>query len=447
MAGAPERPESTQRPLAETTLTSPTILHVDMNAFFVACELLRRPELVGRPVVVGGTGSRGVVAAASYEARVFGVYSAMPSVRARRLCPHAVMLPGDHAYYESVSLRVFDVFHAFTPLVEPLSVDEAFLDVTGSQRLFGDGLVIGRSIRNRIYDEIGLSCSVGVSATKFVAKLASEAAKPKVTQRGVTEGAGVLVIGPGRELSFLHPLPVRALWGVGPKTFERLARVGVATIGDLAALTLPALVAALGRSHGQHLHDLAHGRDERSVEPDRDTKSIGHEQTFSTDHHEVATLDRELMRMAEAVASRLRAARLGGRTIQIKVRFSDFATITRSVSMTEPVSSGPALLARARELLHAIDVSQGVRLLGVSVSNLGEPASQLTLDLDVFGSDGDDDMVGWDDTSRTIDEIRNKFGDTAIGPASLLDPSGLRLTRRGQQQWGPNRPSSESNDG
>ena len=410
-----------------------------MNAFFVACELLRRPELVGKPVVVGGTGARGVVAAASYEARQFGVFSAMPAVQARRLCPHAIVLPGDHAYYELVSGQVFEIFRSITPLVEGLSLDEAFLDVTGAQRLFGDGATIGRIIRERILAEVGLPCSVGGSTTKFIAKLASEAAKPKATPHGVSPGIGVMLVEPGRELDFLHPLPVRALWGVGPKTFERLARFGVATIGELALVPRAALIASLGRSHGQHLHDLANGRDARAVVADRAVKSIGHEQTFANDHHEFATLDRELVRMVEAVATRLRQSQVAGRTVQVKVRFSDFATITRSVSLAEPASSSPALLSPARDLLRTIELTQGVRLLGVSVSNLTGPVAQLALRLDL--ADGSDDPVSWDDASRTIDEIRSRFGATAIGMASLLDEDGIRVVRRGQQQWGPNEPT------
>ena len=304
-----------------------TILHVDMDAFFVAVELRRRPELRGQPVVVGGTGRRGVVAAASYEARRYGVHSALPTATARRLCPHAVFLPGDHATYAAVSRQVHEHFAAVTPLVEPLALDEAFLDVTGARQLLGDGVTIAHRLRDGIRDDLGLMCSVGVATRKFIAKLASVEAKPRATPEGVRPGPGVVEVRPGDELTYLHALPVRRLWGVGPATLARLERMGVATVGDLAALDPQAVVGALGRAHGQHLVDLANGRDARAVEPDRDVKSIGHEETFAHDLHDPADLRREVTRLADAVAGRLRAAGTGARTLTLKVRDGGFTTI------------------------------------------------------------------------------------------------------------------------
>ncbi len=412
-----------------------TILHVDMDAFYVSVELLRRPELRGRPVVVGGDGARGVVAAASYEARAYGVHSAMPSLRARRLCPQATFLPGDHARYAEVSGRVMDVFRAYTPLVEPLSLDEAFLDVTGARRLHGTGRQIGDAVRTRVRTEAGLSCSVGVAPSKFLAKLASEAAKPRPSPAGPEPGLGVKVVEPGDELAFLHPLPVQALWGVGPSTLAKLGRFGARTIGDLAALSEEALVGALGRAGGRHLWALAHATDDRPVVPERAHRSIGHEETFARDHHGSDTLGRELVRLADAVAGRLRAAGLAGRTVTIKVRFRDFVTITRSSTLAVPVDTGPALVRAARPLLDPIDVSPGVRLLGVSVSGLADGANrQLSLDAESLGTSADG---SWHDASRAIDRVRRRFGADAIGPAVLADRGGIRVKRRGQAQWGP----------
>jgi DNA polymerase-4 len=409
----------------------PTVLHVDMDAFFVSVELLDRPELRGRPVVVGGSGDRGVVAAASYEARVYGIHSAMASVQARRRCPHAVFLPGRYSRYAEVSEQVMAIFRDVTPLVEPLSLDEAFLDVAGAERLLGPGPVIARRLRERVLDEVGLTCSVGVAATKFVAKLASEAAKPKASLEGPVLGSGVHVVEADETLAFLHPLPVRALWGVGPATLARLERLGVLTVGDLAALEVEVVVGALGRSQGRHLHALANGIDARAVVPDRRPKSIGHEETFPRDLHRRGELGRELTGLTDAVAARLRRHEVAGRTVTLKVRFGDFHTITRSVTLPEPVDEAPALRRAASTLLDQVDPAPGVRLLGVSVSGLGPGGvRQLTLD-DAAGDEG------WAEASRTIDEIRARFGADAIGPAALTRADGLRTKGRHRQQWGP----------
>lgn len=421
-----------------------TILHVDMDAFYVGVEVRRRPELRGRPVIVGGTGNRGVVAACSYEARRFGIHSAMPSTQARRLCPDALFLSPDFAAYEAASRQVHDIFRSFTPTIEPIALDEAFLDVTGARRLFGDGPAIGAELRRRVTEEVRLSCSVGVAPTKLLAKLASEAAKPKATPSGVRAGRGVVVVPPGGEVAFLHPLPVQALWGVGPATLERLRRLGVSTVGDLAALPLDALVAALGPSSGRHLHTLAQGVDDRAVEPDREAKSIGHEQTFAHDLHDPDELDRELVRLADAVAARLRKAEVAGRTVTMKIRFGSFATITRSETTDEVVDTALALTSIGRRLLAPVDPSPGVRLLGLSASNLvADAPRQLRLDGTATETAGTEPE--WLDASRAIDEIRGRFGDAAIGPASLVrgEPGRQRLSplRRGEQQWGPDAPA------
>jgi DNA polymerase IV len=419
-----------------------TILHLDMDAFFASVELLRRPDLRGRPVVVGGAGPRGVVAAASYEARTFGVHSAMAMSRARRACPDLVVVPPDHGHYAEVSARIMAVLRECTPLVEPLSLDEAFLDVSGATRLFGDGVMIGHRIRADVRDELQLGCSVGVASNKFLAKLASVAAKPVATRGGVAAGPGVVAVEPGRELEFLHPLPVERLWGVGPATLERLDRLAVRTVGDLTRLDESILTATLGKSVGRHLRALSEGRDERPVEPDRRVKSIGHEETFASDVHTYDELNRELVRMADAVASRLRAAGRGARTLTLKVRFAGFRTITRSITGTDAVDTGPAITSALRPLLAEVDPAAGVRLLGVSSSNFASPSTQLSL-LDAppgAGAGPAVDPVTDHLAAGAIDEIRERFGAGAIGPASAVDRRGLRVVRPGSQQWGPDDP-------
>ncbi|MFV0309726.1 MAG: DNA polymerase IV [Desertimonas sp.] len=413
-----------------------TILHVDMDAFFVSVELRRRPELAGLPVVVGGAGPRGVVAAASYEARRYGVFSAMPSAVARRRCPQAVFLPGDHATYAAVSREVRAIFERVTPLVEPLALDEAFLDVSGARTLFGDGASIARRIRAAINDELALTCSVGVAPNKFLAKLASVDAKPIAGVDGVRPGPGVFEVRPGGELTYLHALPVGRLWGVGPKTLARLEPMGVATVGDLARTERAALAARVGRVHADHLLALSAGRDDRPVESERVVKSVSHEETFAEDLHEPDEIRRELVRLADAVAGRLRAGGLAARTITVKVRDGTFTTVTRSTTRPGGVDTAPALLATAQPLVDRLDLDRGVRLLGLAASRFAPAAEQLVLDVDGTG-----DVPGWDAASAAIDIVRRRFGDRAIGPASAVRDGELRLLRSGDQQWGPDQGS------
>lgn len=412
-----------------------TILHVDMDSFYASVEVLLDPTLSDKPVIVGGDGERGVVASCNYEARAYGVHSAMPSVRAKRLCPQAVFLHGRFDVYIDFSRRIHDVFRGFTPLVEGISLDEAFLDVTGARRLFGTGAEIGRAIRERVHDEIGLDCAVGVGPSKFIAKLASKAAKPTPSRDGTIAGHGVLVIEPGQELAFLHPLPVRAIWGVGPATQKRLERFGIVTVADLAALPLDTLVGALGKAQGAHLHNLAWARDDRPVVPDQKPKSVGHEETYAKDHHELAPLHREAVRMADAVARRLRQAGLVGRTITIKVRFHDFHTVTRSATLPAPTATAALIATVAKDLLRGVDPGPGVRLFGVNVSNVADAADeQLTLEGAVVEGEL---PAAWSEASRAVDAIRERFGEAAVGPAVLADADGLHLKRQGDTQWGP----------
>ena len=412
-----------------------TILHVDMDAFYASVEQLRNPDLRGKPVIVGGPGARGVVAAASYEARVYGIHSAMPSTQAQRLCPHAIFVAGDHEHYGQVSERVMRIFRSFTPLVEAISLDEAFLDVSGARRLHGDGPTIAARIRAAVLEQEQLTCSVGVAPSKFVAKLASEAAKPRIGRRGPEPGLGVKVVEPGEVIAFLHPLPVQALWGVGPKTLEKLHRLGVDTVGDLASLDERSTLSSLGAANGAHLRQLAMGIDDRDVVPHQRAKSIGHEETFAHDHHSHESLQKQLVRLGDSVAQRLRAAGVAGRTVSIKVRLHDFRTISRSVTLPSAVDTGPDIVRAATELLRRVDPTPGVRLLGIHVSQLADgSARQLTFD--------DVEAPSWDDATGAIDAIRDRFGHDAVVPASLIGPDGIRVKKRGDQQWGPtDRPS------
>ncbi len=385
----------------------------------MSVELLSRPDLVGSPVVVGGTADRGVVSAASYEARRFGVHSAMASSRARKLCPHAVFLPANHALYLEVSGQLQDILLSYTPLVEPISVDEAFLDVTGSRTLFGSAHDIAWSIRDRVRDELRLSCSVGIAPNKFLAKLASEHAKPRASTSGVEPGHQVFEVRPGEEISFLHQLTVDSLWGVGPATLEKLERIGVRTVADLAALGETALQTAVGRSHGSHLFALSHGIDDRDVEPDRTAKSIGHEETFSDDVHDHEELRAHLVRLSDAVARRVRRAGVAAGTVLLKVKFSNFQSITRSTSPGTPLTTGPSFVAALAPLLRDVDPSQGVRLLGVHAQKLTEPHLEARL-FDDGDSSVEEVERQWSATSSAIDDIVGRFGRDAIRPASAL---------------------------
>jgi DNA polymerase-4 len=393
---------------------SSSILHVDLDAFYASVEQLHDPALRGRPVVVGGLGSRGVVAAASYEARRYGIQSAMPMARARRACPDAVFVAPRFDAYRDASEVVMAILRAVTPLVEPIALDEAFLDVTGARRVQGTGAEIAGALRRRVRDETGLVASVGVATTKLVAKLASDAAKPD----------GMLVVEPGTELVFLHPLPVDRLWGVGPKTARRLEGLGVRTVGDLAHLTEGALVHAVGDANGRHLHALAWNRDERVVEPERVAKSIGHEETFARDVTDRAVLHREVRRMADQVATRLRSSAKVARTVQLKVRYSDFRTITRSRTLAEPTDVASELAGVAGALLAAVDLGRGVRLLGVSAHQL-DAAAGVQVRLPLGGEhDRDDVRERRRAVEDSMDAVRARYGSHAVGPATLVDRDG-----------------------
>lgn len=379
-----------------------TILHVDMDAFYASVAELDHPELRGKPVVVGA-GIRGVVLSANYQARKFGVRAAMPVGRAKRMAPQAIFVPPEHHRYAEISERVMEIFNSFTPLVEPISLDEAFLDVTKARRLLGTGREIGEKIRERVFKEEGITCSVGVAPSKFIAKLASQHCKPN----------GLLEITEDRILEFLHPLPVRAVWGVGPKTAESLDRLGLKTVGDIAQTPRNTLIRALGDATGESLYELAWGRDYRDVTPDEPNKSISAAETFSYDIESPDEILREFLKLTEKVGERLRSRSLFTKTITIKVRFSDFSTINRSKSLPLAIDSTHDIYEVVKKLYKALNIDRArLRLVGVSLDNLQDQSpQQLTL-----GAREN----GWREAEGAIDKANARFGGASVQPGRLI---------------------------
>jgi DNA polymerase IV len=384
------------------------ILHVDMDAFYASVEIRDRPELAGRPAIVGGTGGRGVVLSATYEARRFGVRSAMPMARAVRMCPQAVVIPPRHRLYGAVSREVMAVFRAITPEVEPLALDEAFLDISGALRRLGRRPAeIGQLIREQISEQQGITCSVGVATTKFIAKLASVRCKPD----------GLLVIPADGILDFLHPLPVSALWGVGAQTGQALARLGLRTVADIAHTPIGSLERELGKATAAHLAGLAAGRDERRVTPGTHEKSIGAEETFASDISDPEVIRRELLRLSGRTARGLRASGYSARTVVVKLRLASFKTITRSRTLPEPTDVAQQIYTVACALYAAagLDDRARLRLVGVRASGLipvANAVSQLA-----FG----DRPVSWREAEQAVDRIARRFGTGTVRPAILVD--------------------------
>lgn len=381
------------------------ILHVDMDAFFASVEVARRPELRGRPMIVGGLGSRGVVVAATYEARKYGIHSAMPMSRALRLAPDIIVVPPDHRHYAEVSDAVMELLGSITPYVEPLSLDEAFLDVSGARRRFGSPRAIAEMIRAQVHDEQGITCSVGVAPTKFVAKLASTQCKPD----------GLLVVPRDRVIAFLHPMPVGALWGVGERTEEQLHRLGLRTVADIAHTPRQTLVRALGQAAGSHLAELAWGRDERSVTIHVRERSVGAEETFARDVDEEEVVLAELLRLSEKVGARLRRAGLAGSVVSIKVRFADFSTLTRSRTLKVPTAVSRDIFHEARALYLKLHLDRArIRLVGVRAEGVVE-ADQVQAQL-LLGAP----ERGWREAEEAVDRITSRFGRGTVQPARLL---------------------------
>jgi DNA polymerase-4 len=379
-----------------------TILHVDMDAFFASVAERDNPELKGKAVVIG-MGARGVVSAANYEARKFGIHSAMPVGRARRLAPHAIFLPVDMPRYQEVSEHVMEIFHSFTPWVEPISLDEAFLDVTGSEKLLGTGREIAVAIRKKVEEQEGITCSVGIAPSKFIAKLASAHCKPN----------GMLEITTDRILTFLHPLPIQAMWGVGPKTAEVLERLGLRTIEDIAKLPRATLIRALGEANGASLYELAWGRDYRDVTPEEPDRSISAAETFPQDLDNPEEILTEFLRLTERATARLRDRGLFAKTISIKVRFADFSTINRSKTLPLPIDSTHDVYEVAKGLYQGLRIDRArLRLVGVSLENLSEGAPHQMM----LG----EREVGWRQAEGAMDQARARFGKGSVRPARLI---------------------------
>ena len=380
------------------------ILHVDMDAFYASVAELDNPQYKGKALVVGA-GARGVVLSANYEARKFGIRAAMPVGRAKRMAPHAIFIPPEHHRYAEISERVMQIFHSYTPLVEPISLDEAFLDVTGSRKLFGDGREIAQKIRAQVEKDEGITCSVGIAQSKFIAKLASQHCKPN----------GMLEIKSDRILEFLHPLPVRAIWGVGPKTAESLDRLGLHTVSDIAHTPRATLIRALGDATGESLYELAWGRDYRDVIPDEPEKSIGNEETFARDIDSPEEILREFLRMTEKSTARLRERNLFAKTISIKIKFADFTSITRSKTLPLGIDGTQEVYEIVKKLYLALrNEGARIRLVGVSLGNLQDD-SLVQLE---FGAR----EKGWRDADTAIDKAKARFGRESVRPGRLIEP-------------------------
>ena len=389
----------------EPTEGTATILHVDMDAFYASVAERDDPSLRGKAVVVGA-GARGVVLSANYAARKYGIRAAMPVGRAKRMAPHAIFVTPDHQRYSEVSAKVMEIFDSFTPLVEPISLDEAFLDVTGARKLLGTGREIAVEIRRLVEASEGITCSVGIAPSKFIAKLASGHCKPN----------GILEIPADRILNFLHPLPVNAIWGVGPKTAETLERLGLRTVADIANLPRATLIRALGQASGASLYELAWGRDYRDVTPNEPDKSISAAETFAQDIDDPEEILREFLRLTEKAAARLRENGYYAKTISIKVRFADFSTISRSKTLPLPIDSTHDIYEIAKSLYLALNLDRArLRLVGISLDNLSEAAPEQLL----LGAR----ERGWREADSAIDRAKLRFGGGSVRPGRLIKKS------------------------
>ena len=383
-----------------------TIIHLDMDAFYPSVEILDNPELRGKPVIVGGGSKRGVVSSASYEARKYGVHSAQPIAQALKLCPHGIFLPVRMSRYKELSDKIFEIFHRFSPLVEPLSIDEAFLDITGTERLLGNPVAVAKKLKKIILDETGLTVSAGVAPSKFIAKIASDMDKPD----------GLTVVSADEIQAFLDPLPVSKMWGAGKVTIEKLSRYNIKTFYDLRKFPVEILERSFGKN-GLRMQLLSKGIDDRSVEVEHETKSIGHEETFQEDITDLEVSERHLLDLAMKTAERMRHGHFKGRTVTLKARYNDFTRVTRSLTLDEHTDDGMLIYSTVRMLLKKTETGKRpVRLLGVSMSGLA-----------MDGLSGQTSFLSKDEKkekseklNKAIDSLHDRFGKKSVVPARLL---------------------------
>jgi DNA polymerase IV len=436
-------------PSDDPSVDEAPLLHIDLDAFFASVEILDDPTLVGKPVVVGGPANRGVVASASYEARRFGVRSAMPTVVARRLCPTLIVLPGRFDRYEVYSRKFHDVIRDLTPDYEPLGLDEVFADLRSLRRLNVRPITAARALRHRINTELGLECGVGLGRNKLFAKLASKKSKPRIVNAQLVDGAGVVWVSPSLETQWLNELPVRALWGVGPATAAKLEKLGLQWVRDLTLVDEKTLASHVGPSLAATLWAFAHGEDNREVVVDRPVKSIGHEQTFLRSLHGIEELLVQARAHSAVVARALRSQNRVARTISIVVRYDDFTGVTRSQTLAFGIDDEFAITAIAEALLASIDLQYAVRLLGVHASSFLERSDnqmQLTFGFDASSVDArlqaqlisQERQISYEALRDAVDDVREKFGRAAVGTASELREGRVEIeTQRGRHAFGP----------